>query len=226
MSAPHMPARPARWAFWRRPPAPEPLLDFHAPRRSRTAAALAWLAATPGPLGLGLAFILVLAGIVHLTSVLAMPGLATNNAFARLSRIAPMNGMTLLPDPSPAGMTLPLTDPAFVSAVCLYDLADHPLKVRVPATSDYTSVSFYTARGVAFYALNDQAAGRVIELDLLSPVQRAALPEDEEITAADRLIVESPALRGVVLIRAFARYPDTRDAIRRQLEGASCQPSS
>lgn len=226
MSAPHSPARSSRLAFWRQRPAPDPFLEFQTPKPSRGAAILAWLAAAPGQLALGLAFILVLAGIVHLTSVLAMPMLATNNAFARLSRIAPVNGMALLPDPSPASMTLPLTDPAFVSAVCLYDLADHPLKVRVPATSDYTSVSFYTARGVAFYALNDQAAGRVIELDLLSPAQRAALPEDEEITAADRLIVESPALRGVVLIRAFARYPDTRDAIRRQLEGASCQPSS
>lgn len=226
MSAPPFPTRRNRLAFWRRPVEPEPMFDFQPPRRSRTAAVLAWLAEAPGQLAFGLAFILVLAGIVHLTSVLAMPLLATNNAFARLSRIAPMNGILLLPDPTPQSMTLPLTDPAFVSAVCLYDLADHPLKVRVPATSDYTSVSFYTARGVAFYALNDQAAGQVIELDLLSPAQRAALPEDEEITAADRLIVESPALRGVVLIRAFARYPDTRDAVRRQLETASCAPSN
>lgn len=220
-------SRLPRWARGRR--APEPDLDpdmlFQPPRQSRSAALLSALAKAPAQLALGLAFILVLAGIVHLTSVLAMPVLATNNAFARLSRIAPMNGMTLLPDPTPQGMTLPLTDPAFVSAVCLYDLAEHPLKVRVPATADYTSVSFYTARGVAFYALNDQAAGQVIELDLLSPAQRAALPEDEEITAADRLIVDSPALRGIVLIRAFARYPDTRDAVRRQLEAASCTPS-
>ncbi|QTL04531.1 DUF1254 domain-containing protein [Aquabacter sp. L1I39] len=219
-------SRLSRFAFWRRPPEPEPYLEFHTPRRTRGAALWEWLAKASGQLALGLAFILVLAGIVHLASVLAMPLLATNNAFARLTRIAPMNGMTLLPDPSPSGMTLPLSDPAFVSAVCLYDLADHPLKVRVPATSDYTSVSFYTARGVPFYALNDQAAGRVIELDLLSPMQRAALPEDEEITAADRLIVESPSLKGVVLIRAFARYPDTRDAIRRQLEAATCMPST
>lgn len=226
MSAPPFPTRRGRLAFWRRPPQPEPFLEFDMPRRTRGAAILEWLAKAPGQLALGLAFILVLAGIVHLTSVLAMPALATNTAFARLSRMAPLNGIMLLPDPTPQGMTLPLSDPAFVSAVCLYDLANHPLKVRVPATSDYTSVSFYTARGVAFYALNDQAAGRVIELDLLSPLQRAALPEDEEITAADRLIVESPALRGVVLIRAFARYPDTRDAIRRQLEAASCAPST
>ncbi|MEW6254986.1 MAG: DUF1254 domain-containing protein [Pseudomonadota bacterium] len=164
--------------------------------------------------------------MVHLVSILAMPLLAQNTAFQRLSRLAQPNQMTLLPDATPQTMTLPMTDPAFVTAVCLYDLRDRPLRLRVPASEDYTSVSFYTARGVAFYALNDQAAGRVIELDLLSPAQRAALPEDEEITAADRLVVESPSERGIALIRAYARFPDLRPQIRRQLEAASCAPSN
>ncbi|WP_245454131.1 DUF1254 domain-containing protein [Aquabacter cavernae] len=183
-------------------------------------------AALPEHVLLPLAFILVIAGIVHLASVLAMPVLAQKSAYQRLLDMAQPNHMTLLPDATPADMTLPMTDPAFVSAVCLYDLRERPLRVRVPATADYTSVSFYTARGLAFYALNDQAAGRVIELDLLSPSQRAALPEDEEITAADRLVVESPADRGIVLIRAYARYPDLRESIRRQLEAASCTSSN
>lgn len=181
---------------------------------------------TLGGMLLGLGFVLVLAAIVHLVSILAMPALAKRSAFQRLSAIAVVNEMTVLPAPTAEGATLPMTDPAFVSAVCLYDLTDHPLKVRVPATPDYTSVSFYTQHGASFYALNDQAAGRGIELELLSPAQRAALPEDEEITAADRLIVESPSMRGMVLIRAFARHPDLRDAIRRQLEAASCEPSA
>lgn len=183
-------------------------------------------AALPRQILLPLAVLLVLAGMVHLVSILAMPLLAQNTAFQRLSRLAQPNQMTLLPDATPQTMTLPMTDPAFVTAVCLYDLRDRPLRLRVPASEDYTSVSFYTARGVAFYALNDQAAGRVIELDLLSPAQRAALPEDEEITAADRLVVESPSERGIALIRAYARFPDLRPQIRRQLEAASCAPSN
>lgn len=183
-------------------------------------------AAVPEHVLLPLACVLVIAGMVHLVSVLAMPFLAQNTAYDRLQAMAQPNQVTLLPDATPAAMTLPMTDPAFVTAVCLYDLRDRPLRVRVPASEDYTSVSFYTARGVAFYALNDQAAGRVIELDLLSPSQRAALPEDEEITAADRLVVESPSERGIVLIRAYARYPDLRAQTRRQLEAASCTPSN
>ena len=88
---------------------------------------------------------------------------------------------------------MPFMDPAFEVSVCRYDLSRGPLKFSVPISQAYTSVSFYTRSDVAYYAINDRAAGRrVIELDLMTAAQRAELPENEEITAADRLIVTSP----------------------------------
>ncbi len=61
----------------------------------------------------------------------------------------------------------------------------------MPVSPAYTSVSFYTRFDVAYYAINDRAAGRrVIELDLMTARSTTRLPEDEEVTAADRLIVE------------------------------------
>lgn len=176
----------------------------------------------PMALFLPATFVVVLAAITHIVSILAMPTLAERNAFARLSELADSNEMVMLPDTTPREAVLPMMDPAFVSAVCLYDLSERSLKVRVPATADYTSVSFYTAEGLPFYALSDQAAGRVIELDLMTEDQKAALPEDEEVTAADRLVIVSPSTEGVVLVHAFVRERGMRGMIRRQLEGASC----
>ena len=61
----------------------------------------------------------------------------------------------------------------------------------------YTSVSFYTRNEIAYYAINDRSAGKkVIELDLMTEPQHNELPEDEEITAADRLIIDSPKHHG------------------------------
>lgn len=176
------------------------------------------------PVGLlvPVAMVAVLAAITHIVSILAMPALAERNAYARLSEIADSNEMVMLADATPREAVLPMTDPAFVSAVCLYDLSEHTLKVRVPATADYTSVSFYTAEGLAFYALSDQAAGKVIELDLMTAAQKAALPEDEEITAADRLVIVSPSTEGVVLVRAYVRERGMRGLVHRQLEAATC----
>lgn len=179
---------------------------------------------TPGQLLLFIAFSVVLGAIAHIVSILAMPALAERNAYARLSELMESNVLTLLPDPTPQEQALPMTDPAFISAVCLYDLSGAPLKVRVPATADYTSVSFYTSEALAFYALSDQAAGKVIELDLMTTKQKAAMPEDEEITAADRLVIESPSREGIVAVRAFVRERGMRELVRRQLEAATCAP--
>ncbi|QFR31694.1 DUF1254 domain-containing protein [Ancylobacter sp. TS-1] len=169
---------------------------------------------------------IVLGGIVHLVAVLILPYLSEQDAYARLSAVGDPNRVAQIDDPSALGAVLPATDPAFISAVCLYDLSDGPLKVRVPTTEDYTSVSFYTRFGLPFYAINDRSAGRsIIELDLMNSKQRAALPEDEEVTAADRLIVESPSNEGIVLIRAMVRERGAREEVRARMEAANCGPA-
>lgn len=170
---------------------------------------------------------LVLGGLVHIVTTLTMPRVASEDAFARLARLGPPNVVQLIPESTPTQAVLPRMDPAFLSAVCVYDLAAAALKVRVPTTPDYTSISFYTRYGLAYYALNDHAAGaRTIELDLMTAAQRAALPEDEEITAADRLIVESPTREGMVMIRVLVRERGLREEIRARLAEASCSPTS
>ena len=161
---------------------------------------------------------------MHLGSVLLLPRTATQDAFTRLSASAPANSMVPMPAATPDEAVLPFMDPAFATSVCRYDLADGPLTLRVPVSQAYTSVSFYTRRGVAYYAINDRAAGRrLIELELMTSDQRANLPEDEEVTAADRLIVESPTSTGLIMVRALAAEPGLMPAVRASLNGTTCR---
>jgi uncharacterized membrane protein len=167
---------------------------------------------------------LLLGGIVHLASVLLLPRTATQDAYTRLSASAPRNTMVPMPAATPEDAVLPFMDPAFAFSVCRYDLAGGPLKLRVPVSQAYTAVSFYTRNGVAYYAINDRAAGRrTIELDLMTAQQRADLPDDEEVTAADRLIVESPTATGLILVRALGPEPGLMPMARRALSSAQCQ---
>ncbi|HVY57775.1 MAG TPA: DUF1254 domain-containing protein [Xanthobacteraceae bacterium] len=169
----------------------------------------------------------LLGGIVHLTTVLALPRTATQDAYSRLAPITPVNAVVPLPVPKPGAEIIPFMDPAFAAAVCRYDLGNGSLKLSVPVSQAYTSVSFYTRTGVAYYAINDRAAGRrVIELDLMTSRQRAELPEDEEVTAADRLIVESPTTTGLIVIRALSPEPGMMAMAEASLKGAQCQPQS
>jgi uncharacterized membrane protein len=168
---------------------------------------------------------LLLAGIVHLATVLLLPRMATQDAYARVSAIAPVNSVIPIPGPTPEKALMPFMDPAFQASVCRYDLSRGPLKFSVPISQAYTSVSFYTRSDVAYYAINDRAAGRrMIELDLMTTTQRAALPENEEITAADRLIVTSPTTTGLIVIRALAPEAGWTPAVRNALTAAQCRP--
>jgi uncharacterized membrane protein len=170
---------------------------------------------------------LILGGIVHLATVLMLPKMATQDAYARLAPVVPVNGVRALATPSPDKALMPFMDPAFAFAACRYDLGDGPLKFTVPVSPAYTSVSFYTRNDVAYYAINDRAAGRrVIELDLMTTEQRNDLPDNEEITAADRLIVESPTSTGLIIIKALAPEPGFLPAARTALAAAKCLPGA
>ena len=167
----------------------------------------------------------LLGGIVHLGTVLMLPRMATQDAYSRLAPFAKVNAVSPIPPPTPEQAAMPFMDPAFAMAVCRYDLSEGPLKFSVPVSQAYTSVSFYTRSEVAYYAINDRAAGRrVIELDLMTTQQRNDLPDNEEITAADRLIVESPTATGLIVIKALAPEPGLLGMARSTLAGARCLP--
>ena len=124
-------------------------------------------------------------------------------------------------DPNTAPM--PFMDPAFAVAICRYDLSQGSIKLSVPVSQAYTSVSFYTRNEVAYYAINDRSAGRkVIELDLMTEAQHNELPEDEEVTAADRLIIDSPTTTGLILLKALAPEPGLMPQAQASLAASSC----
>ena len=165
----------------------------------------------------------ILGGVVHLVSVLALPRIASQDAYSRLAPTTALNAVTPLPPADPANSPIPFMDPAFAMAVCRYDLSGGPIKLTVPVSQAYTSVSFYTRNEVAYYAINDRSAGRkVIELDLMTEAQHNELPEDEEITAADRLIIDSPTTTGLILLKALAPEPGLMPQAQASLAASRC----
>ena len=82
----------------------------------------------------------LLGGIVHLSTVLMLPTTATQDAYSRLTPLAPVNQVVLLPAHTPEGSVLPFMDPTFATAVCRYDLAGGPLKLTARLSLAYTSM--------------------------------------------------------------------------------------
>jgi uncharacterized membrane protein len=166
---------------------------------------------------------IILGGIVHLATILTLPRTASQDAYERLAPITSVNTMTPIPGPTPAKALLPFMDPAFAVAVCRYDLSHGLMKLTAPVSQAYTSVTFYTRFGVAYYGINDRAAGRrTIELYLMTTAQREGITDEEDVTAADRLIIEAPSTTGLIVLRALAPEPGLMPMAQASVAAARC----
>lgn len=180
----------------------------------RLASAATWIGAT------------LLVGIgTHIVSILAMPAFAPRDAFARFVQIAPRAATTPLPPARPGREIAPYNDPAMATAVCRYDLADGPLRLRATVTGDdFFSLSFHTRGNAIYYALTDRAAFRgVIDVLVASAEQLAEIEAGEEEDApAEETRLVSPTREGFVYLRALAALPSRMDEAAARLAAVEC----
>lgn len=172
---------------------------------------------------------LVLGGIVHLVSILALPRLATRNADALLEPLAGRHEVVLLDrDMAGAGGTIPYRDPASAVAVCRFDLSNGPVRVRANAGNAFMAIAFHTPEGGVFYALTDRSAARgSMEALVVTQAQLDVLlandPEDEPVR---ELRLVSPRRTGFVTFRTLALEPGLLAEAEGQLKTARCAPEA
>jgi uncharacterized membrane protein len=181
----------------------------------------------PGEPSLGLAVFsgLVLAGIVHIVTILALPHLASHNLQTRFL------------DPADAGKTVPLTgeagkaaslpfhDPTVAIAACGYDLSDTAVRLRLPAGALLTTLSLHNSDGRAFYAVTDRVAREgVVEIVLMTRAQldEAIRNDDDEPTGDVRVV--APSLRGIAVARAVTRFPSDMSDAEKLALSLTCKP--
>ncbi len=183
---------------------------------------LPWLMAT-----------LMIGGIVHIVSILAMPRLAPMNSFARIAALTPLHQTILLPRMTPQQIFAPFEDPAMAVGACRFDLGEGALRLRATLSPDDLMLfSFHGRNGQAFYSMTDRGAARG-KLDVLILTQ----PQLDEVEANDNedelpqdLRIVSPNREGFVLLRALAERPGDIAAAEARIAAVTCssehQPQS
>ena len=169
---------------------------------------------------------LVIAGIVHLVSVLAMPALASKDAFARISALAGLNQITIIPRFQPGAELFPFFDPAMALGVCRYDLAAAPLRLSVGVANDsLLLISFHDRFGRVYYAMTDRAAVRGrIEAVIVTQKQLEELEardSDDDLQQDLRLVTQQR--EGYVLFQALAEQEGDHAAASRLVGAANCR---
>jgi uncharacterized membrane protein len=167
---------------------------------------------------------LLLAGIVHIVTVLRIPVLATQDAATVYATLG-ANGHAELVTPPPAGLPAILDgDPNSVAAVCSYDLAAGPLRVVARTGSLPLGLTFHRRGGGVAYAITDRAAIRgVLEFVVMTQEQLdERLANDEEGETSRELRVVSPSLQGLVVARVPVRRAFDRDEAEALATGVTC----
>ncbi|MBZ0215962.1 MAG: DUF1254 domain-containing protein [Fimbriimonadaceae bacterium] len=145
---------------------------------------------------------LVLGIIVHIVSVLILPSMAQNDAWAKLSRYGSFNDLYLLPSATPQIEPVADMDPGIRYAICRFDLSTGPLKIVAAIPQTYWSLAIYDEGGSNYYTLNNRSAGRnTLTLWIANQRQILAMEPDDPENADDRLVVKSRGRYGIAMFR-------------------------
>jgi uncharacterized membrane protein len=169
---------------------------------------------------------LVLAGLIHIVSVLTLPMLAPKNAHARLAAIGPANTMIELPASAPGRQFMPMMAPDVRYAFCRFDLANGPVRLRATVPDDLWLIALYTPEGDNFYSVAGADMKRA-EIDLViagadQTVEEAGVDAPE--SSDEVVVVNSPVTEGIALIRAPLVGPSRAARAEQALKTTFCGP--
>ena len=173
----------------------------------------------------GAAAIAMTAGAVHIVSIVTLPLIAPEDAFARIEAFAPVASVRVLPRASMPGDPLPGRDPSLATAICRYDLERGPLRVSTAVGSArFSALAIHSRTGLAFYGLNDRAGNDgKLELVLMTSAQldRAIAADVEDAPVRDVRVV-APEIEGFVTLDVLSRIGGYAES-EQDLASMSCK---
>ena len=171
---------------------------------------------------LHLFIVAVVAGLVHILSLLALPGFVKEDVFSRLGEKAEA-GLHILE--ASEARRLPFADPAMAMAVCRYDLTAGPFRVRTGLSETFLVVVFAEdGRGI-FSSVSDRAAtSGALDVVLATEAQLARINAlDDRSEAIEEVRITGSRARGVVIIKVLVDRPSSRERAMDVLRNARCE---
>ena len=171
---------------------------------------------------------------IHLLTILAMPTLTPSSAYRRLAADLPLGEVKLLPRAMPGTPAPAFSDPFAALAVCRFDLAQGPLRLRATADGDHPlSISVRLTDGATIYSGSDRQTpqGRfnilIVTQDQADALDEARDNQDTESVDANRdadeLRLIAPRRKGFAMFRLLALREGVIEAVATQSAGFECK---
>lgn len=173
---------------------------------------------------------LMLAGIVHIVTILAVPVLSRNDAAHAYRDIGIEGHAELVPAPG-QGRRIPAlreADPDVVTAICSYDLSAGPMRVVAKTGVLPLGLTLHRQGGGVIYAITDRAAIRgVLEFLVMTEAQLdERIAADEEGESSRELRIVSDASQGLIVARVLVRLPSDKADAEALATGVACGPAN
>lgn len=170
---------------------------------------------------------LMLAAIVHIVTILAVPALSQRDAAHAYRELGTEGHAALIPPPgNPQGLPpLREADPDVVTAICSYDLSAGPVRVVARTGALPLGLTLHRQGGGVIYAITDRAAIRdVLEFLVMTEAQRdERIATDEEGETSRELRVVSDTEQGLIVARVLMRLPSDRADAEALATGVACE---
>ncbi|MEO0636579.1 MAG: DUF1254 domain-containing protein [Pseudomonadota bacterium] len=168
---------------------------------------------------------MLLACLVHITVVLAIPKMATTTASVTLAnanlpkfKFSDVSGMAAMSD-ALAG------DRQFRLFACPFDLAAQPIAISSPVSDVFWTLAIFDNGSRNTYSLNDRlTASAGLELVLVNASQLARLREIGAQELEKRIVVELDFDQGFALFRVFEGGVGKEDALQSFVGSMQCNP--
>ena len=166
--------------------------------------------------------------IVHIATVLALPHVATTDAWTSFANKLPTNQLRILPLIEDGKSPIPLMAPDVRYAACKFDLGKDQVRFRTELIGGAWSIALYTSRGANYYTISGAELQRSdIEMVLtLARDQTVAGAPVTEGAKTSTVTVAVPERQGLLLLRAPIPSPAYEPETKKVLAESLCFSSS
>jgi len=169
---------------------------------------------------------LILAAIVHIVTVLAIPALSQRDAAHAYRELGTEGHAEMAPSPGNArGLpALREADPNVVTAICSYDLSTGPMRIVARTGTLLLGLTLHRQGGGVLYAITDRAAIRgTLEFLVMTEAQRdERIAADEEGETSRELRIVSDTEQGLIVARVLLRLPSDKADAEALATGVAC----
>lgn len=166
---------------------------------------------------------LLLGAIIHIGVILALPLVASNDVWTKVSALGAIEKVVVLPAAT-GGSPNPLRiDPELTYAVCQLDLRKGPGVVSGVLPQAFWSVAVYNKSGTVIYSTtNRDGLGTSLDLGLFNSTQTRLLAEQQLDIEEGLLIVDAPSDDVFVVVRLAPPHQAMRTRFEAALATLAC----